>query len=504
MPHLGILRTRVPSRYEGLVTDVEKKDIGRGPVLIEGRAAAIIRRLLRKEKKALNGNHEYKLWVRKKITYLTINCNNKKICALLDTGCEVSIVGRRILPADVELSPPRKQLFAANRTKIPLLGNMDMEFEVHGERYSVTLAVTDAIDEMILGIDWLTQNAAEWDFGRGELTLRGKGVPLQKRPITNRVRRVYSANTVHIPPMTQADIPVKVTWPTLNPEESDWLVEPTLVDEGLIVARTLVSGEVLDTAVRVINVSGREYVIQCDAELGKACEVTETLAVDEESSTIGHDLPPTGHYRSPPGHRRSSASHQRCGDISSTVGHNRSPTGPYRSPDRSRTGIKTSDAEVSSEDSTDATWMSIRERQNKSNEEERSSGEPPSSDVDTSHVDCLIDQLQSNLSEQQKEVAERMRQAYAIVRQNLKVCFERSTRRYDARVKATSLEVGESRHGTNTERPQTAKSQPLRLLSMRQGTRPLLLTQRAQTICPLVAGSADARPAAARPPAGLH
>ena len=57
---------RVSSRYEGLVTDVEKKDIGRGPVLIEGRAAAIIRRLPRKEKKALNGNHEYKLWVSKR------------------------------------------------------------------------------------------------------------------------------------------------------------------------------------------------------------------------------------------------------------------------------------------------------------------------------------------------------------------------------------------------------------------------------------------------------
>ena len=193
---------------------------------------------------------------KKKAAYLAIDYDGRKICAVLDTGCEVSIVGRRILPADVELAPSVKQLFAANRTKIPLLGSMDMEFEVQGEKYSVTLAVTDAVDEMILGIDWLTQNTAEWDFGRGELTLRGRRVPLQKRPITNRVRRVYSADTVHIPPMTQADIPVKVTWPTLNPEESDWLVEPVAVDEGLIVARTLVSGEALDTAVRVINVSG--------------------------------------------------------------------------------------------------------------------------------------------------------------------------------------------------------------------------------------------------------
>ena len=213
---------------------------------------------------------------KKKITYLPVNYNGKEMSALLDTGCEVSIVGRRILPADIELSPPTKQLFAANRTRIPLVGSLDMEFKVHGDTYSITLAVTDTVDELILGIDWLTQNAAEWDIGRGELTLRGKRLSLQKRPITNHVRRVYSADTVHIPPMTQTDIPVKVTWPTLKPEESDWLVEPTTVDEGLIVARTLVSGEALDTAVRVINVSGREYVIQCDTELGKACQATVT------------------------------------------------------------------------------------------------------------------------------------------------------------------------------------------------------------------------------------
>jgi len=74
----------------------------------------------------------------------------------------------------------------------------------------------------------------------------------------------------------------------------------------------------------------------------------------------------TGHR---PDHQRSSAGHQRRGDISSTVGHNRSPTGRYWSSDRSPTGMRASDAELSSEDSTDATWMSIREGRKESNEE---------------------------------------------------------------------------------------------------------------------------------------
>jgi len=49
-------------------------------------------------------------------------------------------------------------------------------------------------------------------------------------------------------------------------------------------ARTLVSGEALDSAVRVINVSEKEYVIQYAAELGEACEATVTLDMGVENA----------------------------------------------------------------------------------------------------------------------------------------------------------------------------------------------------------------------------
>ena len=45
-----------------------------------------------------------------------------------------------------------------------------MQFAVGEETFSVTLAVTDAIDELILGIDWLSQNAAEWVITIGHRT----------------------------------------------------------------------------------------------------------------------------------------------------------------------------------------------------------------------------------------------------------------------------------------------------------------------------------------------
>ena len=153
---------------------------------------------------------------------------------------------------------------------------------VHGKEYSVDLAVTNSVDELILGIDWLTKNAAQWDFERGRIFLGGKWITLQQRITADRVSRVYAMDTIRIPPLSQADVSVNVTWPRLHPTQSNWLVEPKAVGGGLIVARMLVSGEVLNTAIRVINVTDQEYTIYCDDELGKACQATVTLETVDE------------------------------------------------------------------------------------------------------------------------------------------------------------------------------------------------------------------------------
>jgi len=191
----------------------------------------------------------------KKSTYLTVHWRGKQYNALLNAGCERSVVGKRLLPSGMELSPPTNDLYAANRTKIPLIGCTTINFTAHGREYSADLAVTNSVDELILGIDWLTKNAAQWDFERGRIFLGGKWITLQQRIMADRVSRVYAMDTIRIPPLSQADVSVNVTWPTLHPTQSNWLVEPKAVGGGLIVARMLVSGEVLNTAICVINVT---------------------------------------------------------------------------------------------------------------------------------------------------------------------------------------------------------------------------------------------------------
>ena len=107
----------------------------------------------------------------KKDVYMPINLFGKKTVALLDTGCDTSIIGSRLLPKNIQLQTSKTNLLAANGTKIPLLGELEVEFKVAGRVHSTLVAVTEVVDEFILGIDFLTAEACQWDFGGGRVLL---------------------------------------------------------------------------------------------------------------------------------------------------------------------------------------------------------------------------------------------------------------------------------------------------------------------------------------------
>jgi len=122
-----------------------------------------------------------------------------------------------------------------------------VKFCVAGKQYSALVVVTQAVDEFILGIDFLSAEACQWDFGDGRLLLGDSWVRLKKRNDRNRVRRIYDAEVGLVPPGVQADVPVSVTWPNLRSGSDDWVAEPRRMAEGVIEARTLFSDEALQS-----------------------------------------------------------------------------------------------------------------------------------------------------------------------------------------------------------------------------------------------------------------
>jgi len=75
-----------------------------------------------------------------------------------------------------------------------------------------------------------------------------------------------------VPPGVQSDVPVSVTWPNLRTGSNDWVADPKKMADGVIAARTLFSGEALQSVMRVINLSDKPYNLRKNEQLGEATQ----------------------------------------------------------------------------------------------------------------------------------------------------------------------------------------------------------------------------------------
>jgi hypothetical protein len=96
-------------------------------------------------------------------TYITVPVclNGKNVPCLLDTGCNQSVLPSRLLKnAELKTLDTREvpRLKAANGAQIPILGFRNVYFSINGIETSAQFAITNAIDSMILGIEWLTDH----------------------------------------------------------------------------------------------------------------------------------------------------------------------------------------------------------------------------------------------------------------------------------------------------------------------------------------------------------
>jgi hypothetical protein len=123
-------------------------------------------------------------------TYIEIDVNGKKAQCLPDSGCDRSVVPRKLVKTAV-LTPTAAELYAANGTKIPVLGSMKLQNKITGLPLVAQLLVSDAVDEFMFGYDWLAENNCEWHFGKGIVVINGVSIKFQNHPTRATVRRVY-------------------------------------------------------------------------------------------------------------------------------------------------------------------------------------------------------------------------------------------------------------------------------------------------------------------------
>jgi len=184
-------------------------------------------------------------------------------------------------------------LYAANGTAINILGAIHLDFVIDGLPVSASLMVSDEIEELILGIDWLIEHGCQWNFMTATISIHDRDVKLYRRPSKPCVRRVYAAEEYVVPPKHQASVPIRCTWSNLHAPGSDWMIETKAIERGVVAARTLLSRESDVAAIRVLNYSDKPYVVRANRFLGTAQPVKclksdVTVGIASETSGTRH------------------------------------------------------------------------------------------------------------------------------------------------------------------------------------------------------------------------
>ena len=193
--------------------------------------------------------------------YLPMRIAGKDYGALLDTGYEITVIPAKLVRRR-QLQRTTRSLIAANGIQIPIVDWTTIKAYVGSSSVTISGLVSEHVVEIMLGIDWLRANEAQWDFVRGEVTIHGATHRLAARRTRGQwCRRVIAAQDITLPPCSQLDVPTKAVCHQLqtssNPmhEEVWWAIETFEIRRGLLVARTLLPNRADKIPVRVLNVS---------------------------------------------------------------------------------------------------------------------------------------------------------------------------------------------------------------------------------------------------------
>ena len=71
----------------------------------------------------------------------------------------------------VNMTPTSRKVYAANDTPIQVEGTLQLPFFLGEQCLWTDALVSEDIEEVMLGIDWLKQNDCVWDFRTGNCPL---------------------------------------------------------------------------------------------------------------------------------------------------------------------------------------------------------------------------------------------------------------------------------------------------------------------------------------------
>ena len=216
------------------------------------------------------------------VSIVTDGLYGREVNGLLDTGCDTSVVSRRVIPNE-RLILTTQKLYAANGTEIALLGEVELTLMLADYEVTAAVVVSEEVDDLILGIDWLGRHRCRWAFAQNLIKIDGKVVRLINRPRRSMLRRIYAVEDTGVPAGHAINVPVTMALSSLRPTSKDWDVEPRSLGTGILAARTMMRDEGYRSAAQVMNVGKKDFFLRHGEFIGEAEQVT-TVENEEAAS----------------------------------------------------------------------------------------------------------------------------------------------------------------------------------------------------------------------------
>jgi len=104
------------------------------------------------------------LIARDKFLYIAATINGNLTNCLCDSGCDVNLLPFHFVNLN-DVLPSDCKLYAAGGTPIKVIGHYKITIQLeNGFLIETNFIISPSIKEPMLGIEWLTRNAARWNF----------------------------------------------------------------------------------------------------------------------------------------------------------------------------------------------------------------------------------------------------------------------------------------------------------------------------------------------------
>ena len=144
------------------------------------------------------------------------------------------------------------------------------------------MSVSPAIDDFLLGSDWLEANGAKWDFATGTLQLGDCEIRAYRRTLGKMCRQVTVAEDIVVPARHEVNVPVEMTDRNIPHPAKNWVIETKQLSSRVMTARTLVDGRQKRLVARVCNYSNEPFELKANYHLARA----EPVAVSYTHLTL--------------------------------------------------------------------------------------------------------------------------------------------------------------------------------------------------------------------------